>query len=260
MIKTNGANFREDIGENNDTKKKGKGRRRFRSISRTGMTVRLFNGSKMYIEKMVKELRFTDPNFATEAAAVRHYVNIGIAAETATSDLRNSLDNTIIKRSITDSVRSELKSHSNHIENLINAFKEFTAENSQISNEIARRTEAIEGRVENGFESVAVGFDSILNLLKDSLSVSEESLRNIIVLRTVTYVLLLGHKTGKIEPGRENLVKWQNIINLAHEKANHLSLREVEMLGADTFETTVIQGMASAIFREIRSLPEPQME
>lgn len=74
-----------------------RGRRKMPSISRTNVSTRLFNGSKMHIARMVKDYRFTDPNFNSEAAAVRHYVHIGIAAETATSDVRHSLQNTVVK-------------------------------------------------------------------------------------------------------------------------------------------------------------------
>ncbi len=253
-------NFEEEIEDKSGSKKKSKGRRRYRSISRTGMTVRLFNGSKMYIEKMVRELRFSDPNFATEAAAVRHYVNVGIAAETATSDLRNSLDNTIVKKSIKDGLRYELKSHSNHIENLINALKDFAAESNQLFNDISKRTELIESKVESGFENIEASVDSVLNLLKSNFSINEESLRNIIVLRTITYVFLLGHKTGKIAPGKENLVNWNRMIVLAHKKANELSMGEVKALASDVMEASIIQKMAREIFLQVNSLPEAKIE
>jgi hypothetical protein len=83
-----------------NTKKQGVGKIRFRSISRTTTPVRLLNGDKSHIEKMVKELKGLDGNFANQIAAVRHYVHIGIAAETASTDLRNSLGNTIVKNQL----------------------------------------------------------------------------------------------------------------------------------------------------------------
>lgn len=246
-FKENSAMETEEL----EPKKAKRGRRSFRSVSKTNSTSRLLNGSKMHIEKMVRELKYKDPNFASESAAIRHYVNVGIAAETATSDLRNSLDNSIIQRSIKNNLREELKSHSNHVENLIKAFKEFSEESSNLFRDVSRRTEVIETKLDAGNEA-------ILELLKSMSITGEQSFRNLIVLRSVIYVFLLGHKTGKIEPGKENLLKWNLLINLAHHKANALSLDEVKLLSGDVMESQIIRNMASEIFKEVSRLPQPQ--
>jgi hypothetical protein len=245
------SNIKEEIEEETAGKKSKRGRRRFREISRVNLTVRLLNGSKMHIERMVRELKRTDPNFATESAAVRHYVNVGIAAETATSDLRNSLNNNIVKRSQKEAVRAELIPLDNKVENLINEFKKFSEENGNLFRDISRRTELIETKLEAGNEA-------ILNLLKSIDITSEESFRNLIVLRSIFYVFLLGHKAGRIEPGKENLQKWNYIINLAHQKANALSLDEIKMLSGEVMESEIIRKMASEIFQAVMALPQPK--
>lgn len=69
-----------------------------------------------------------------------------------------------------------------------------------------------------------------------------------IVLQRVFFVFLLGHKTGKIESGKENIVKWSRMINLAHEKANELSIKEFKLLSSEGLEAGTIQNMAQEIF------------
>jgi hypothetical protein len=247
------SNIKEEPEEEPTGKKSKRGRRRFREISRINMTVRLLNGDKIHVEKMVRELKYKDPNFATESAAVRHYVHLGVIAETATTDLRGSLTNNIVKRSQKDAVRAELLPLDNKVENLVNAFKEFSEENSNLFKDVSRRTEVIETKLDAGNEA-------ILGLLKSMNITGEQSFRNLIVLRSIIYVFFLGHKTGRIEPGKENLQKWHQMINLAHQKANALSLNEIKMLTGDVMEADVIRKMASEIFKEVLRLPQPANE
>ena len=218
----------------------------------------------MHISKMIKELGKDDKKFENPAAAIRHYVHLGIAAETATSDLRNSLDNTIVKQSQKEAVRNELKPLSEIIEKLINTIKESKEENSQFFTDVAKRTEIIETKIERANENIAAaieqGNNSILEMMKSVLLTGEQTLRNLIVLRSIIYVFALGHKTGKIEPGKENLIKWNNLIALAHHRANQLSIAEVKMLSSEVLEAHIIQEMASDIFRQINSLPQPEFE
>lgn len=225
----------------------------FKQISRTSNFTKLFVGDKMHIKEMVKEYRLTDKRFESEAAAVRYFVHVGIAAQSATEDLNNSLDNAIIRNSIKEAVRKELSFHSAHIEKLQNMMEEYSRNNDDNFGDIARRTDTLEAKIDRGFEG-------IINFLKTILTTSEHALRNIIVLRSIIYVFFLGHKTGRIEPGKENLVKWNKLINLAHEQANKLSVKEIQMLANETLEATVIQKMAGDIFRQVASLPEPKTE
>jgi len=224
---------------------------RFRSISKTNNTVRLFVGDKMHIKEMVKEFKRDDPRFETEATAIRYFVHLGIAAQSATENLRNSLDNTIVKNSIKDAVRQELSFHSNHIENLQNMVKDSVQRNKENFADIARRTEIIETKLNGGINELKALFESFINT-------GAISLRNIIVLRTIIYVYLLGIKTGKLETGAENLGKWTTMITYAHQRANELSLEEIKLLSIDVMETKIIQKMATDVFIKVSSLPAPK--
>ena len=87
----------------------------------------------------------------------------------------------------------------------------------------------------------------------------EDAFRNIIVLRSIIYVFLLGHRTGRIVSGDENLRLWGKIIEVAHHKANALSVEEVKRLATGTVEARVITRIASEIFDEIQKLPPVEM-
>jgi len=88
------------------------------------------------------------------------------------------------------------------------------------------------------------------------LTTGENAPRNIIVLRNIIYIFLLGFKTGRIEPGKDNTIKWQRIIKRAHKHANKLSIIEVNKLAGESVE--VIKKISAAIFGEVLTLPEPK--
>lgn len=223
---------------------------KLKRVSKISNFTKLFVGDKNHIGKMVREFKMTDKRFETEAAAVRYYVHLGIVSEAATEDLSNSLNHSIVKNSISTAVEKELSKHSAHIEKLQNLVEDSIAKNEGNFNDIAIRTTSIETKLDAGFETV-------INLLKSLLKTGEQTLRNLIVLRSIFYVFFLGHQTGRIEPGKENLQKWNRMINLAHQKANALSVDEIKMLSGDVMETDVIRKMASEIFKEVIALPQP---
>lgn len=226
---------------------------RFRSVSKTTNTVKLLVGDKMHIKDLVKEFRLTDKRFENETTAIRYFVHLGITAQTATENLRNSLDNTIVKTSIKEAVRMELSFHSAHIENLQNMVKYSVQRNEENFADIARRTEIIETKLDGGL-------NDLKSLLNNFITTGEISLRNLIVMRTIIYVYLLGIKTGRLETGDENLGKWTTMITYAHQQANELSLEEIKLLSSNIMETTVIQKMATEVFKKVSALPAPKSE
>lgn len=220
---------------------------RTRTVSKTTNTVKLLIKDKIHIKNMIKEYRLTDERFKNETNAIRYYVNLGISAQCANEDLNNSLDNAIVKKSIKDAFKKDLTLHSEHIEKLQKLVESLTLQNIENFNDLANRTSKIEDLLSNN-HSV------LINLLEGMLSTGKQTLRNLIILRTITYVFLLGHKTGQIESGTDNFVKWKQIIFMAHDKANQLSIDEVKMLSAEELEADVIKKMASDIFVDVRKL------
>jgi hypothetical protein len=207
----------------------------------------------MHIKQMVKEFKSTDERFKNETNAIRYFVHLGISAQQATENLRNSLDNTIVKNSIKETVRKEISFHSAHIETLESLIEDFTEKTEANFQEIARRTNSIEDQINSTKEI-------ILKSLNYGVSTGEHALRNLIVLRSIFYVFFLGYRTGRITPGKENLTTWHRIIELAHKKANELSIKEINLISADVVESVVIKQMADEIYKDITRLPEPMME
>lgn len=222
-----------------ELKKETRGRKRFRAISKISVSVKLFNGSKRHIEMMVRDLKSSDPNFANASAAIRHYVFLGISAETATTDLRNSLDNSIVRKSQKAAVRDELKPLNGNIDLMLETMKNFTEENARLFNDVAKRTADIESKLDAGIEKI--------------LLTGEQSFKNIAVLRSLFYIFLLGIQTGKIDTGKDNLAQWNNIVRLAHEKAGEFADRELRELSTGRMESEVIKNLTLQIFTHVKN-------
>lgn len=144
----------------------------FKSVSKNSHTTRLLVGDKMHIANIIKEFKTTDARFADVSSAIRYYVHVGIAAEITTSDIRHSLDNTIVKASQKEAVRKELIPLDNKIENLITALQESTADNSRFFGDVAKRTEIIESKLDRSIEKLDRGIEAIINLLLQNASKS----------------------------------------------------------------------------------------
>jgi hypothetical protein len=246
--KTGGKNMERDTNadEKDAQKKEKRGRRRYRAVSKTSITVRLFNGSKIHIEKVVRELKGANVNFASESAAVRYYVSLGIDAETATSDLRNSLDNSIVKESIDGAMGKKLNPLKESIVRIDQALKNFTAENARIFTDVAKRTADIEAKLDTGFENTSATLEKLL-------LTGDNSFKNIAVLRSLFYIFLLGIQTGKINQGKDNLDQWNNIVRIAHEKAGEFAAQELRELSTGRMESDVIKNLTLQIFTHVKN-------
>jgi hypothetical protein len=236
------------MGKRPETEKEKKqvGRKRYRAISKIAVSVKLFNGSKRHIDTMVREFKNSDPIFASVGSAVRHYVHVGISAEAASTDLRWTLDYSPIKKAQKDAVREELKPHSGNIKNLQVKIDALMLESGQLFNDLTKRTENIEAKLDAGFE------DAITRLEK-LLATGDQSFKNIAVLRSLFYIFLLGIQTGKINTGKENLAQWNNIVKLAHEKANEFAAQELRELSTGRMESDVIKNLTLQIFTHVKN-------
>ena len=254
---------------------------RFKSVSRTPNYTRLKVGDKKHIASMVEEFKKTDKRFENEASAIRHYVHLGIVAETSTDDLRNSLDSVIVRDSQKEAVRDELKPLAGVIKTLVEKLDEQDQNLNEFFADLTKRTEKIEGsidakaqaleasivdnsksiesRIELNFSQLFSTLTEITKQLSAMFNFVRYILRNLIILRSVIYIFLLGYKTGIIEGGKESQIIWNNLIQLAHQKAMDLSLVELTQLKDDQVESTVIQKMASDIFKEVTSKPQPRV-
>ena len=117
-----------------------------RSLSRTTNIVKLLVGDKIHIKEMIKEFKLIDGRFKNETNVIRYFVHLGIIAQIATENLKNSLDNYVVKSLIKEVVRKELSSHSSRIEKLQDMIGNLTAKNEENFGEMAHRTEMIEAK------------------------------------------------------------------------------------------------------------------
>ncbi len=232
--------------------KKKSRRKSFQGISRTTIGVRLRNGSVTHIKRMVKELKGIDPNFANDSAAIRHYVNIGIAAETATSDLRNSLDNSIIKRSINIATKKEVDPIALKLVTLTEQIKNLMVRNNEHFDEMTRHSDNVAAKIDAGQEMFSEAF-------VDLQITTDETLRNAIMLRVINYIFLFGHKTSRIDPGVTNTERWKQIIYLVHDKVNRLSMMELKQVKNEEQDRLLIQRLTKQIFNETRDLEQPAL-
>ncbi|MBA2620683.1 MAG: hypothetical protein H0U87_05730 [Acidobacteria bacterium] len=194
---------------------------------------------------MVREFRNSDPIFSSIASAVRHYVHVGISAESASTDLRWTLDYSPIKKAQKDAVREELKPHSGNIKNLEVKIDALMLQSGQLFNDLTKRTENIEAKLDAGFEDA-------INRLEKLLTTGDHSLKNIVVLRSLFYIFLLGIQTGKINTGKDNLTQWNTIVRTAHKKADEFAAEELRHLTSEKMESDVIKNLTLEIFSAVK--------
>lgn len=240
-------NREPSMGKRPDTEKLKNtvGRKRYRAISKSVVSAKLYNGSKRHIDTMVREFRNSDPAFSSVGAAIRHYVHVGISAEAASTDLRWTLDYSPIKKAQKDAVREELKPHSGNIKNLEKKIEEMMLETGQLFRDITTRTDNIEAKLDVGFENTAERLEKIL-------LTGDHSFRNIAVLRSLFYVFLLGIQTNLLNTGKENLAQWKAVVRTAHEKVGEFAAEELRLLTADQMENDFIRKLTLDIFSTVK--------
>lgn len=223
----------------------------YKQVSKITNATRLFVYDKKYISRMVAELKSSDPKYATESTAIRTLVHIGIAAQTGSENLRNSLDDTIIRKSLEKTVRTELVLHTNHLEILENKIDALIAKNKSTFGDIANQTTRSE-------RNLAAGIEAVGKTSASALRFTEEILRNLLVLRSMFYIFFLGYKTGRIK--EDYIGKWIDVIRIAHAKGNELSIGEIEIASTSPVESKVVEDLTEKIFKEIYKMPKPESE
>lgn len=222
-----------------------------RKISNESFPSRLFAKDTLHIKRKVKEAGATDTRFKDKTSAVRYYVQLGISTEKRTNSA-NTLDDKIIIASQKEVVTDSLLPLKHSIDDLITVMQNFDHKQSEHFRQSNNWTEALIGRIEALNQSLNVAVGNLLNEILRSGKVSDESLRNIIVLRSIHYIFLLGYKTGNFDPNEK--ISWNEVILFAHKKAQELSITELQHLNEGTYEDTIVKKLAGDIFKEIQRL------
>lgn len=227
---------------------------RRKTISKKSVYTKLYTDDLKFINNEVQEHKDKDKNFINNSAAVRHYVHVGIVAEMQTDRLINTLDNKVVRQSQKNAVRDELKPLAANIENLENTITELMEKNGLYFNEIMRSSRVIENLLDQKLENVLKSLVDLLSESREIKNTVRESLRNIIILRTVFYLFLIGYRTDRIINGVENQKVWISIVKLAHAKANELTDEELHLIDINKFDEVYIRNVTRDIFNEIQRL------
>lgn len=230
-----------------------------KKISKANTPSRLFAKDETFIKTKVKTFGLIDARFKDNSSAVRYYVALGIAAERRT-DAANSLDDKIIKGSQKEVITESLLPVKLTLDDLIRAVENLSKQQNEHFTEANRNTDTLINRVEELNDFIKIQIFDLLKGILTSGKITEEALRNIIVLRSILYVFLLGYKTGRFEPMRsvDDRTAWELFVKAAHQKAQELSIEEMQHIAEGKLETDIIQKMASDLFTTVRELsPKP---
>ena len=251
MFTENGIKEAEEKALAED-KRKGRGRRRYNQISRKGSPVRLLNRCQIHIEKMVRDLKHVDPNFANETAAVRHYVNVGIAAETATSDLRRSLDNTIVKKSIKTAAHDEITVLKKDLEKAVDLLKDLSKRQTEDFADIARRTELIETKVERVLESSETNPKTQATPEAAKQQTALKDARQRVILKCLFNAFYVAQRLDQIPAVEGDYMIWANLLNKeTHAKVSALPTKELMAYANNAIPAEQLRAFAKQIFNQV---------
>ena len=220
-----------------------------RAISKSNSSSRLFTKDEHYLKNKVKTLKFTDPNFRDNSSAIRYYVQIGIASERRV-EAANSLDDKIIKSSQQEVVREELNPLKKSIDSLINVIERMNDNQNKNTQEVLKSQELTNLKLDSINDQLSQHLLPLLKLITKSEFLNMQSLRNIIILRSVLFVFLMAHRTERINP--DKIKDWQKIIKFAHVKAEELTDEELKHIESNTFETSIVEDLATQLFSELQ--------
>ena len=235
-----------------------------KKISRETNATKLFADDLNHVKKIVKKNRYTDKRFESHSSAIRYYVELGIRAENSSDSMANNLDQAVINLSAADALRKEISRLNEIIENLSATMKTLSANQTDYFADSTEKLRSIETSLANDLREIssqlARDSEGVSKRLERTEKTDSATLHNLIVLRSVFYVFLLGYRTDKIKPGKDNLQKWGKLIDVAHREANRLSVKEIKAATGGVVESAVIREMATAIFKEVMHHSEPEMQ
>ena len=188
----------------------------------------LFLTDERFIKEKLKEGLFDEKGKPlTMSSIIRKYVHLGLINEKNTQHAEYSLRDKVVRKSLfrlMDEFMSPMQT----------AINEFREENKALKNVIR---ELLDKKKSDAFE-----LQMSINSLREDLLLefgnistdkySELSFKNLVILRTVFYVFLLGYHHKKIPPHSSAEDAWIEIVKIVHNKAGEMSLEE--LAGKDT--------------------------
>ncbi len=161
-----------------------------------------------FLKQKIKTDGVRDVRFKDRSAALAHYVHLGIAAEKQV-EAANSLGDRIIRESQREVVIDSLRPLKEAIDKLTVTMTGFGELQASSLSETTRVTRGIQ--------------EGVIHLAARS----RRELENIIIIRSVLFVFLLGIRTNRIQP--DERTPWDKLIAFAHEKARELAVEETKL-------------------------------
>lgn len=115
-------------------------------ISKGSMGTRLFSKNEIHIKKMVKKNGSGDKRFKDDSAAIRYYVELGIAAENNAVEASENLVNSIFRRDQKQAVAEHLSPLAEAINILWEAVKTLDANQADYFTRAEEKFEKLESR------------------------------------------------------------------------------------------------------------------
>lgn len=218
-------------------------------ISKENLPSKLYERDLNHIKRKVATDGKTDTRFKDKSSTIRYYVHIGIVNEKRV-ETAHTLDDKIIKASQEEVVSKSLSPLKKSIDDLITVMKNFETNQTEFFTESARQNEYLTRRIEGLNEMINSTLGDLIRQLLHNGRVSEETLRNVIILRSIQFVFLLGYKTGRIDP--QERAPWDKLVKFAHQKAAALSLEELHALAEGKVDSATIEQLASEMFDTLR--------
>ena len=209
---------------------------------------------------MVRELKLKDKNFETESAALRHYASVGIAAETATSDLRNSLDNTIVKKSIKQAAHDEITLLKKDLEEAVDLIRKSAQKNTEDFADLARRTDFIESKVERVLEASKIMPREPAPEEASSPSAAKiaapqkarQDARQTVILKSIFNAFYIAQTDDRIPATENGYMRWANALNKeTHDRVNALPPKELMSYANPAIEPEKLRAFAKQIVNQV---------
>lgn len=183
-----------------------------------------------FLKQKIKTDGVRDVRFKDRSAALAHYVHLGIAAEKQV-EAGNSLGDRIIKESQREVVIDSLRPLKEAIDKLTVTMTGF--------GELQTSSLSQTTRVTRGMQ------EAVINLAERS----RRELENIIIIRSVLFVFLLGIRTNRIQPDEKT--PWDKLIAFAHDKARELAVEETNL--SDGRDSELVRKLANELFAAVKN-------
>lgn len=202
------------------------------TISKTVNSARLYAKDQVHINRMVKELKLSDPKFANNTSAIRHYVRLGIASENRVEHA-HSLDGKIVRETQKDVIRETLVPLKDSLDTLLVVMQHFENRQENFLSSISKQYELLQREIS--------GLSEKNNSTNDN-KYTEEILRCVYILRAIMTVYVLAYNQNRHKSAGQT--DWQNVMKTLYAKANDIALKEINNLSTDSLENELIDRLA----------------